>query len=69
MCDIGTVQCDNETIKCKKKNKETTECDKSIVTCDIGTAQFENDIIKCEKKKIWVQLNVAKVWSNTQMWC
>ena len=52
MCDIGTVQCDNETIKCKKKNKETNECDKSTVTCDIGTAQFENGIIKCEKKNM-----------------
>ena len=33
-----------------RKNKETIECDKSIVTCNIDTAQFEDDTIKCEKK-------------------
>ena len=33
-----------------RKNKETIECDKSIVTCNVGTTQCENDIIKCEKK-------------------
>ena len=34
-----------------RKNKETTVCDKSIVTYDVGTAQCEDGIIKCEKKK------------------
>ena len=33
-----------------RKNKGTSECNKSIVTYDIGTAQCENDTIKCEKK-------------------
>ena len=37
-------------IKCEKKNKGTTECDKSTVKCDVGTAQYDDDIIKCEKK-------------------
>ena len=50
MCDVGIVQYDNETIKCEKKNKGTTEYNKSTVTCNIGIAQFENGIIKCEKK-------------------
>ena len=33
-----------------KKNKRTTECDKSTVTYDIDIAQCENNTIKCEKK-------------------
>ena len=33
-----------------RKNKGTSECNKSIVTYDIGIAQCENDTIKCEKK-------------------
>ena len=39
-----------EPLNMRKKNKETTKCDKKTVTCDIGTAQFENETIKCEKK-------------------
>ena len=35
----------------RKKNKGTTECDKSTVTYDIGTAQCEDDAIKYEKNK------------------
>ena len=35
----------------RKKNKGTTECDKSIVTYDVGTTQCEDNTIKCEKKK------------------
>ena len=34
-----------------RKNKGTTECDKSTVTCNIGIAQCENNTIECEKKK------------------
>ena len=34
----------------RKKNKRTTERDKSSVTYNIGTAQCEDEIIKCEKK-------------------
>ena len=34
----------------EKKNEETTECDKSIVTCDVGTTQCEDGTTKCEKK-------------------
>ena len=37
----------------RKKNKRTTERDKSLVTYDIGTAQCEDEIIKCEKKNKW----------------
>ena len=36
--DVGTPWYENSTIKCKKKNKRTTEYDKSIVTCDVDTA-------------------------------
>ena len=49
-CDVGTAQCKNVTIKCKKKNKGIIECDKSTVTCDVGTEQCEDVIIKYEKK-------------------
>ena len=45
-----------------EKNKETTECDKRIVTCNDGTAQYDDETIKCEKK-IRVPTNVTKVWS------
>ena len=50
MCDIGTAQCEDETVKYKKKSKRTTECDKRTVTCDIGIAQCEDETVKCEKK-------------------
>ena len=32
----------------RKKNKGTTEGDKSTVTYDVGTAQCEDDTIKCD---------------------
>ena len=35
----------------RKKKKETTECDKSIVTCDISTTQCKDGSIKSEEKK------------------
>ena len=49
-----------------RKNKGTTEYDKSTVTCNIGTAQCEDDTIKCEEKKkgnywMWQKYN--------HMWC
>ena len=51
ICDVGTAQCEDGTIKYeKKKNKRTIECDKSTVTCNVGTTQCEDGIIKCEKK-------------------
>ena len=36
-----------------RKNKGTTECDKSTITCDIDTAQFENDTVKCDVLIPW----------------
>ena len=44
----------------RKKNKRTTEYDKSTVTCDVGTIQCDNETIKYEKK-IKVPPNVRKV--------
>ena len=35
----------------RKKNKGTTEYDKSTITCDIGITQFKGGTIKYEKKK------------------
>ena len=49
-CNVGTTQCENETVKCEKKNKEITEYDKRTFTCDVGTTQYEDGTIKCEKK-------------------
>ena len=34
-----------------RKNKETTECDKSIVTCDVCIVQCEDNTIKYEENK------------------
>ena len=47
----------------RKKNKGTTECDKSIVTCNVGAAQCEDETVKCEKNNQGPP-NVTKVWSN-----
>ena len=44
--DIGNAQCKDEIVKCEKKVRETTKCEKRIVTCDVGTAQCEDGIIK-----------------------
>ena len=33
-----------------RKNKGTTEYNKSTVTCDVDTAQYKDSTIKCEKK-------------------
>ena len=45
----------------RKKNKGTTEYDKSTVTCHISTTQFEDDTIKCKKKyeynRMWQKYN------------
>ena len=38
-------------VKCEKKNKGTTKCNKRIVICDVGTIQCDDGTIKCEKKK------------------
>ena len=53
ICDIGTTQHEDGTVKCeKKKSKGTTKCEKKkkTVTCDVGTAKYEDGIIECEKK-------------------
>ena len=34
----------------RKKNKGTTECDKSTVTYDVSIIQCEDGTIKCDKK-------------------
>ena len=50
ICDVGTAQCEDATVKCDKKSKGTIKCKKKTVTCDVGTAQCENGTVKCEKK-------------------
>ena len=64
--DVGTAQCENGTVKCEKKKKETTKCDKRIVTCDVGTTQYEDGIGKCEKK-VREPLNVTKELSHVML--
>ena len=44
----------------RKKNKGTTECDKSTVTFDVDITQCKDSTIKCEKK-IRELLNVIKL--------
>ena len=60
ICDIGTAQYKDRTIKCeKKKSKETTKYEKKTVTCDVGSTQCEDGTVKCEKK-VKEPLNVRK---------
>ena len=66
VCDVCTTKCEDNTIKCEKKNMETIECDKSTVTCDFRTAQCEYYTIKCEKK-ISEPPNVRKVHSHVML--
>ena len=50
----------------RKKSKETTKCEKRIVTHNIGTAQCEDRTVKYEKK-IKEPPNVRKELSNVRM--
>ena len=36
-CDVGTAQCEDETVKYEEKSKGTTKCEKRTVTFDVGT--------------------------------
>ena len=38
ICDVGTVQYEDKTIKCEKKSKGTSNVRKKTVTCDVGIA-------------------------------
>ena len=38
ICNVGTAQYEDETVKCEKKNKRFVKYDKRIVTCNIRTA-------------------------------
>ena len=51
MCDVRIAQCEDGTIKCEKKSKGTTQCDKRTVTCDVGTTQCEDRTINVRKRK------------------
>ena len=48
-CDVGITQYEDRTVKCEKKSKETTKCEKRTVTCDVGTVECKDEIVKCEK--------------------
>ena len=37
-CDVGIAQCEDGTVKCKKKVKERSNLKKRTVTCDVETA-------------------------------
>ena len=56
-CDIGTIQCEDETVV----------CDKSTVTYDVGTTQCEDETVKCEKQQKGKPLNVTKVVSKVML--
>ena len=49
-CDVRTAQCNDGTIKCEKKSKRTTKCEKRTVTCDVRTAQCEDELSSVKKK-------------------
>ena len=54
-------------VKCeKKKIKETTECDKTVVTCDVEIAQCADETIKYEKK-VREPPNVTKELSHVML--
>ena len=65
-CDVRTAQCEDQTVKCEKKNKGTTKYEKRTVTYDVGTAQCEDEIVKCEKKLREPQ-NVRKELSHVML--
>ena len=48
-CDVGIVQCKDETVKCEKKVREPLNVRKELSR--VGTTQYEDGIVKCEKKK------------------
>ena len=48
MLELHNVRMNQSNVR--KKSKETTECDKRIVTCDVGTAQYKDETVKCEQK-------------------
>ena len=39
-----------EPLNMRKKSKETTKCEKRIITCDVRTAQCEDEAVKYKKK-------------------
>ena len=49
-CDIGIAQYEDGIIKCEKKSKGTTKCEKRTITCNVETAQCKDGTVKCEKK-------------------
>ena len=52
-CDVRTAQCEDEIVKCEKKNKGTIKCDKRIVICDVETAQCEDETVKYDVLATW----------------
>ena len=69
ICDVGTTQCGDETVKyekkvreppnVRKKSKGTTECDKKTITCEDRT-------VECEKK-VREPSNVTKELSHVRL--
>ena len=63
ICNIGTIQCEDRTIKCRKKKKKkkgTIKCDESTIRCNTDTASYNNRNITCVKKKNWNH----KIWQK-----
>ena len=72
ICNVETAQCEDEIVKCEKKNKGTTKCDKRTVTCDVKTTQYEDETVKYEKKAREppnVTKELSYVIKIEQMWC
>ena len=60
-CDVGIAQCENGTVKCKKKVREQPNVRKKMITCDVGTTQCEDGTVKCEKK-----VRNRQVWEKSK---
>ena len=48
----------------RKKNKETTECDKRTVICNFCSPQCEDSTIKCKKNKGTSECDKSSITSN-----
>ena len=67
-CDVRTAQCEDQIVKCEKKNKGTTKYEKRTMTCYVRTAQYEDGTVKHEKK-VRQPPNVKKELSHVVLNC
>ena len=64
---VRAIQCEDGTVKRKKRNKKITKCDKKTTICDVGIIKCEDEIVKCKKKRIREPLNMTKKLLNVML--